>query len=165
MPSPDSNALGRKAREVFISHAEGVMVPMADAVRAKLIELVDQSTSTKEMQDRRDAMLEFERLHRDWTEGTTKAWRRALVPPTATARVRLEAVSLELIGDDVVEKKILSSRLALSVLDKVTWELNDLRLRMQHLEGGDDLQSYDILRPEVSAQLLVEQWVSVGLAR
>ncbi len=165
MPSPDSNALGRKAREVFISHAEGVMVPMADAVRAKLIELVDQSTSTKEMQDRRDAMLEFERLHRDWTEGTTKAWRRALVPPTATARVRLEAVSLELIGDDVVEKKILSSRLALSVLDKVTWELNDLRLRMQHLEGGDDLQSYDILRPEVSAQLLVEQWVSAGLAR
>jgi hypothetical protein len=165
LPTPDSNALGRKAREVFISQAEGVMGPMADALRAKLIELVDQSASTKEMQDRRDAMLEFERLHKAWTEGTPKAWRRALVPPTATARVRLEAVSLELIGDDVVEKKILSSRLALSVLDKVTWELNDLRLRMQHLEGGDDLQSYDILRPEVSAQLLVEQWVAAGLAR
>lgn len=164
-PTPDSNALGRKAREVFISQAEGVMGPMADALRTKLIELVDQSASTKEMQDRRDAMLEFERLHKAWTEGTPKAWRRALVPPTATARVRLEAVSLELIGDDVVEKKILSSRLALSVLDKVTWELNDLRLRMQHLEGGDDLQSYDILRPEVSAQLLVEQWVAAGLAR
>ncbi len=164
-PTPDSNALGRKAREVFIAQAEGVMGPMADALRAKLIELVDQSASTKEMQDRRDAMLEFERLHKAWTEGTPKAWRRALVPPTATARVRLEAVSLELIGDDVVEKKILSSRLALSVLDKVTWELNDLRLRMQHLEGGDDLQSYDILRPEVSAQLLVEQWVAAGLAR
>jgi len=165
LPTPDSNALGRKAREVFISQTEGVMGPMADAVRAKLIELVDQSASTKEMQDRRDAMLEFERLHKAWTEGTPKAWRRALIPPTATARVRLEAVSLELIGDDVVEKKILSSRLALSVLDKVTWELNDLRLRMQHLEGGDDLQSYDILRPEVSAQLLVEQWVAAGLAR
>jgi hypothetical protein len=164
-PTPDSNALGRKAREVFISQAEGVMGPMADALRAKLIELVDQSASTKEMQDRRDAMLEFERLHKAWTDGTPKAWRRALVPPTATARVRLEAVSLELIGDDVVEKKILSSRLALSVLDKVTWELNDLRLRIQHLEGGDDLQSYDILRPEVSAQLLVEQWVAAGLAR
>ncbi|MGE0330868.1 MAG: DUF1631 family protein [Ramlibacter sp.] len=165
LPTPDSNALGRKAREVFISQAEGVMGPMAEALRAKLIELVDQSASTKEMQDRRDAMLEFERLHKAWTEGTPKAWRRALVPPTATARVRLEAVSLELIGDDVVEKKILSSRLALSVLDKVTWELNDLRLRMQHLEGGEDLQSYDILRPEVSAQLLVEQWVAAGLAR
>ena len=165
LPTPDSNALGRKAREVFISQAEGVMGPLAEAVRAKLIELVDQSASTKEMQDRRDAMLEFERLHKNWTEGTPKAWRRALIPPTATARVRLEASSLELIGDDVVEKKILSSRLALSVLDKVTWELNDLRLRMQHLEGGDDLQSYDILRPEVSAQLLVEQWVAAGLAR
>ena len=165
LPTPDSNALGRKAREVFISQAEGVMGPMADALRTKLIELVDQSASTKEMQDRRDAMLEFERLHKAWTDGTPRAWRRALVPPTATARVRLEASSLELIGDDVVEKKILSSRLALSVLDKVTWELNDLRLRMQHLEGGDDLQSHDILRPEVSAQLLVEQWVAAGLAR
>jgi hypothetical protein len=165
LPTPDSNALGRKAREVFISQAEGVMGPLAEAVRAKLIELVDQSASTKEMQDRRDAMLEFERQHKIWIEGTPKAWRRALIPPTATARVRLEASSLELIGDDVVEKKILSSRLALSVLDKVTWELNDLRLRMQHLEGGDDLQSYDILRPEVSAQLLVEQWVAAGLAR
>ncbi len=165
LPTPDSHALGRKAREVFIAHAEGVMAPLADALRAKLIELVDQSASTKEMQDRRDAMLEFERLHKAWVEGVPKAWRRALIPPTATARVRLEAASLELIGDEVVEKKILSSRLALSVLDKVTWELNDLRLRIQHLEGGDDLQSHDILRPEVSAQLLVEQWVTAGLAR
>ena len=88
LPTPDSHALGRKAREVFIAHAEGVMAPLADALRAKLIELVDQSASTKEMQDRRDAMLEFERLHKAWVEGVPKAWRRALIPPTATARVR-----------------------------------------------------------------------------
>ena len=61
---------------------------IAQALRAKLIELVDQSASTKEMQDRRDAMLEFERLHKAWVEGVPKAWRRALIPPTATARVR-----------------------------------------------------------------------------
>ena len=137
LPTPDSNALGRKAREVFISQAEGVMEPMAEAVRARLIELVDQSASTKEMQDRRDAMLEFERLHKAWTEGTPKAWRRALVPPTSTARVRLEAVSLELIGDDVVEKKILSSRLALSVLDKVTSDGADSLLNIETIQFRD----------------------------
>ena len=141
------------------------MGPMSDAIYARLIELVDQSSSTKEMQDRRDAMLDFDRLRKAWVAGTPKAWRRALIPPTATARVRLEASSLELIGDEVVEKKILSSRLALSILDKVTWELNDLRLRIQHLEGGDDLAIHDVLRPEVVSQLLVEQWIAAGLPR
>jgi hypothetical protein len=36
----------------------------------------------------------------------------AVVPATATGRVRMELANLELIGDDVVENKILSSRLA-----------------------------------------------------
>ncbi|MBX3653865.1 MAG: DUF1631 domain-containing protein [Ramlibacter sp.] len=164
-PSLAQPAIARQARERFIAYAEPVMAPMADAIRARLIESVDQSTSTREMHDRRDAMLDFERLCKAWTDGTAKAWRRALIPPTATARVRLEAASLELIGDEVVEKKILSSRLALSIMDKVSWELNDLRLRIQHLEGDDDLASHDVLRPEVISQLLVEQWSSAGLSR
>ena len=85
--------------------------------------------------------------------------------PTATARVRLDSASLELIGDDVVERKILSSRLALAIQEKATWELNALRLRMQHLEGGDELATTDVLRPEALSQLLVEQWSSAELAR
>lgn len=164
-PSLASSALARKAREQFVTQIEGVMEPMAEGIRVRLIELVDQSTSTREMQDRRDAMLDYDRQRVDWVKNAPKAWRRALIPPTATARVRLEAMNLELIGDEVVEKKILSSRLALSVLDKVTWELNELRLRIQHLEGGDDLASHDILRPEVISQLLVEQWVASSLSR
>lgn len=165
MPPASAAQLARQAREHFLAQTQAVMAPMAEAIRARLIELVDQSSSTKEMQDRRDCMLDFERLRGVWIEAVPKAWRQALVPPTATARVRLEAVSLELIGDDVVEKKILSSRLALSILDKVTWELNDLRLRVQHLEGGDDLASHDILRPEVISQLMVEQWTAAQLTR
>ncbi|MGE0496284.1 MAG: DUF1631 family protein [Ramlibacter sp.] len=164
-PSLANSAVARQARERFIAYAEPVMGPMSEAIRARLIESVDQSASTREMQDRRDAMLDFDRLCKAWIEGAPKAWRRALIPPTATARVRLEAANLELIGDEVVEKKILASRLALSVLDKVSWELNDLRLRIQHLEGGDDLASHDVLRPEVISQLLVEQWSSAGLSR
>jgi hypothetical protein len=62
-------------------------------------------------------------------------------------------------------QKILSSRLALAVLDKASWELNDLRLRMQHLEGGDELETHDVLRPEVTSQLLVDQWTAAELPR
>ena len=77
------------------------------------------------------------------------------------ARVR---ASLELIGDEVVERKILSSRLALAIQEKASWELNDLRVRMQYLEGGDELADADVLRPETFSQLLVEQWASAGLS-
>ena len=157
--------LAKQARERFVAGCEGVMEPLAEAIRARLIELVDQSTSTKEMQDRRDAMLEFDRLYRNWVAGVPKAWRKALVPPSVTGRSRLDGDNLSLIGDDVVEKKILSSRLALAVLDKASWELNDLRLRMQHLEGGDELETHDVLRPEVTSQLLVDQWTAAELPR
>lgn len=157
--------LARQARELFVGRIEGVLPELGQAVGARFGQLVDQVGSTREMQDRRDAMMEYQKLGAAWTEGVRKAWRKALVPPTATARVRLESASFELIGDEVVEAKILSSRLALGVLDKVNWELNDLRLRIQKLEGTSELDSQDILRPEVSAQLLVEQWGTAGLRR
>ena len=82
------------------------------------------------------------------TDAVSRAWRQAVVPPTTTGRVRMELANLELIGDDVVENKILSSRLAMAVQEKAVWDLNDLRLRVSHLEGGDELAPGDVLRPE-----------------
>ncbi|MBI2769319.1 MAG: DUF1631 domain-containing protein [Burkholderiales bacterium] len=157
--------LARRVREQFVADMQVVLAALADAIRARLIELVDASPSTREMQDRRDAMLDFDRLRASWIENTQKAWRQAVVPATATARVRMASASLELIGDDVVEKKIISSRLALAIQEKAAFELNDLRLRMQHLEGGTELATEDILRPEALAQLMVEQWGVSQLSR
>jgi hypothetical protein len=68
-------------------------------------------------------------------------------------------------GNDVMEDKILASRLALRLLDFASWELNDLRLRIQSLEGIPELHKQDILRPEVLAQHLVEQWSLAALPR
>jgi hypothetical protein len=164
--TPDSGSrLARQARELFVNRIEGVIPDMGAAVQSRLGHLLDHASSTREMQDRRDATLEFQKLQAAWMDAARKTWRQALVPPTATARVRMQGSNFELIGNDVVETKILSSRLALGVLDKVNWELNDLRLRIQKLEGSAELDSQDILRPEVSAQLLVEQWGIVGLKR
>ena len=157
--------LARQAREQFVAYIEGVLPPLSDAIRLKLIELVDVAGSTRDMQERRDAMLDFDRTRAAWVAGTVKAWRNAVIPPTATARVRLGAVNLELIGDDVVEQKILSSRLALAVREKASWELNDLKARMQHLEGEEEMAGHDILQPEAVAQLLIEQWTANALAR
>ena len=164
-PASSPANLARQARERFVARLVDVLPALSDDIRVRLIEAVDEAVSTRDMQDRRDAMFEFDRVRAAWVLATQKAWRQALVPPTATARVRLEMENLSLIGDDVVENKILSSRLAMAVQEKAVWEINDLKLRIQHLEGGDELAGEDILRPEAVAQLMVEQWTATKLPR
>ncbi|HYE39270.1 MAG TPA: DUF1631 family protein, partial [Ramlibacter sp.] len=163
--TPAAVPLARQAREQFVAHMAGVLPAVVEAVRNALNEQMAQSRSSRDMQQKRDALVDFEQNASKWAEAAGQAWRRAVVPPTATARVRMELSSLELIGDDVVENKILSSRLAMAVQEKAVWDLNDLKLRITHLEGGEELATEDVLRPEALAQVLVEQWSVSGLSR
>ena len=163
--TPAATPLARQARERFVAHMEAVLPELSEAVRTALAESMHMAQSSRDMHARRDALVDFEKEAARWAEGTVRAWRRAIVPPTATGRVRLQMKSLELIGDDVVENKILSSRLAMAVQEKAVWDLSDLRLRITHLEGGEDLGIEDVLRPEALAQLMVEQWMACKLSR
>jgi hypothetical protein len=165
LPIETSTRIARQAREQFVILAQACIEPTALAVRSRLSELTHAGGSSREMQERRDAMMDFERKGSVWAQGTAQAWKKALVPPTATARVRLDALNLELIGDEVVERKILSSRLAQAIQEKASFELNDLRVRMQFLENDEELASTDVLQPEALMQLLVEQWFAAGLSR
>ena len=160
-----SRNLARQVREQFVAHAASVLASLSTAITERLMTLVNQSESTRDAQYRRDAMMAFQRLSGDWTRGTVSAWRKALIPATTPARAPLDSTMLSLIGDDVVENKILASRLAMGMMDKAGSELNDLRVRIQELEGTRELSSQDILRPEVVALLTVEQWSGAGLER
>lgn len=164
-PTPASLPLARAAREQFVGVIEPALAPMAEAIHGRLNESFASAKSGKELQQRRDALVEFDQGRAKWIDATRRAWGRAVVPPTATARARMDAANLELIGDEVVENKILASRLALAIQEKAVWDLNDLKIRIQHLEGGDDLATEDILRPEAVAQNLMEQWVAADLKR
>ena len=163
LPPATGARLARQAREQFVARVQAAMAPMHQAIRSRLGELVETGAGSREMHERRDALMDFERKGQAWVQGTVRAWQKAVVPPTATARIRLDSGALELIGDEVMERKILSSRLALAIGEKATWELNDLRLRMQYLEGGDELAGTDVLRPEALCQTLVEQWGAAEL--
>lgn len=163
--TPAAAPLARQARERFVAHMQGVLPELAEALRNRLTEQMGAAKSGRDMQQRRDALVEFEQAAAKWVDAVARAWRRAVVPPTATGRVRVELATLELIGDDVVENKILSSRLAMAVQEKAVWDLNDLKLRITHLEGGEELATEDVLRPEALAQVLVEQWTAVKLPR
>jgi Protein of unknown function (DUF1631) len=157
--------LARQAREQFVAHAAGVMAGMATAVAERMVELIDQSESARDAQKRRDFLMTYRQVNSEWTQGTMLAWRKALLQPAEIGRGQIDSDMLALIGDDVVENKILSSRLALGIMDKVGAPLNELRIKIQLLEVTKELPSQDILRPEVLALLLVEQWTHAGLER
>ncbi|MDU7588412.1 MAG: DUF1631 family protein, partial [Acidovorax sp.] len=70
----------------------------------------------------------------------------------------------ELLGDDVLENKIIASRMALTLTEHVAAPFDSARQRTQHLEGRE-LAGTDILRPETLCLHLVEQWLEVGLQR
>lgn len=157
--------LARQAREQFVVYAAGVMPTLAADIKARLSAAMDVAGNAREMQDRRDGWMSFQENETIWVDATVAAWKKALVAPAATASMPLDSGKFELMGNEVMENKILASRLALRLLDSASWELNDLRLRIQGLEGVAELAKEDILRPEVLSQNLVEQWTLAPLSR
>ncbi|HEX5286667.1 MAG TPA: DUF1631 family protein, partial [Polaromonas sp.] len=132
-----SSVLAEQARALFTERAIRVLPELAKSIGDRLSALVNQPDAAREMQERRDAWLAFQKSSAAWVRGTTRAWTKArVIPPTATASKFAENGKFELMGDDVMEDRILASRLALRLLDFASWELNDLRLRVQSLEAA-----------------------------
>lgn len=151
---------------MFTERAIRVLPELAKSIGDRLSALVNQPDAAREMQERRDAWLAFQKSSAAWVRGTTRAWTKArAIPPTTTSSKFTESGKFELMGDDVMEDRILASRLALRLLDFASWELNDLRLRVQNLEAVAELHKQDILRPEILAQHLVDQWIHAPLPR
>ncbi|MBC7608832.1 MAG: DUF1631 domain-containing protein [Polaromonas sp.] len=159
--------LAERARDLFTERAVRILPDLSKQLNEKLSALVDQPGSAREMQDRRDAWLSFRANSAAWIQGTVEAWKKArLLPDTAVSpRMQLDSTKFELMDNEVMESKIVASRLALRLLDFASWELNDLRLRIQNLEGVTELHRDDIFRPEVLSRHLVEQWTNAKLSR
>jgi uncharacterized membrane protein YgcG len=158
-------ALAQQARDLFLTKAMEVLGDAAQSVRQKLTALLDQSANARESQDRRDAWVMYQKGEAVWTSGVVTSWKKAMLPSTTSVRMSTNAMTFELMGNDVVENKILSSRLSLRILDKATWELNDLTLRIRQLDNVTELDKQDLLRPEACAQIVVEAWMAAGLTR
>lgn len=157
--------LSRETRERFVTATEAAIAPVAHAVRERLSALAAQTGNAREMQENRDGFLAFQAHGANWVALSQGAWRKALANSTADGPASNSLSRLELIGDEVVETNILSSRLAQTIQDKASFDLNDLRLRIQFLDGTTELGAKDILKPEALARVLVDQWLATGLSR
>jgi hypothetical protein len=162
--SASSLQLARETRERFVSATEGTIAPLARAIRDRLTAISSEAGNARAMQEHRDDFVAFQGQATQWVTLAQNGWRKALDATVGVSAVP-SALRLELIGDEVVESNILSSRLAQTIHDKAGFELSDLRLRIQHLEGSNEFDAKDVLKPETLAKLLVEQWLAAGLSR
>jgi hypothetical protein len=162
-----SSPLSRSTREQFVAEVDGVVLSLAATAQGRLSALADQAGSSRDQQNRRDALLDFLKLRDAWIQALRQALRQALVSPGLAALRRDDNRSqgLTLIGDDEIEAGILVSRLEKAISDKVSWELNDLRLRVMKLDNDQELAEHDVLKPETFASVLIAQWLACGLSR
>ena len=162
--NPKHSLIAVQARALFTHRAVRMLPALAASLGDTLAQSAARPGNAREMQELRDALLAFQKKSPAWVQGTQDAWAKASPPGVAVAPAALsEPGKLELVGDEAVEHRILASRLALSLLDLASWELNDLRLRIQSLQGASELDKQDIFRPEVIAKGLIEQWTHAGL--
>ena len=152
------------ARERFLQEVRQALPALAKSVQELLQRRAAESPNAREANDRRDTFATFQQRRQSWLEGTVQGWQRSLQTGPDTAGRTLATTSFELMGMDVMENRILASRLANALLDKVFSEFEDLRIRVEHAERRD-LPQKDVLRPEVLVQSLVDGWVDAGLPR
>ena len=175
--SAAARELADRVRKRFLQALLSGLPTLRDALEAQLLAQAGQVGTAREMQQHRDAWLDWQQHRQAWFDGVSQAWQRALgagtskLPEAAAASSGpkpaqpLDILSLELVADDEVENKIIAARMAQSLGERVGQEFSELRSRLQELERGADLPSSDVLRVETLLRLLVEQWVNCGLKR
>ena len=157
-------AQAARTRQRLVDDVAQALTVLQASIREHLIALLDEVTPMREQQLRRDTWTLYEQQKEHWLAAVLKVWQAGLNPVTA----RPEPVSLpdklELVSTETVENRMLASRLALSLMEVAASEVNDLRKRLKHLEGVQELPAKDMVHPEVLIQAMVEQWVACGLS-
>jgi len=148
-----------------VLHVGRSLPDLAKAIEQRLTTLLDQPGTSVDVQIRRDTWAAFKKRQSIWIDDCRTALKKHLAARAGLTEPASLSGQLELVAEGAIDDQILASRMAMRVLDKTSSELNELRLRVQHLERRTELSKSDILLPDVLARLLVEQWKSAGLER
>jgi len=172
MPTPaNPTALAQQARQSYVEGLLSGLPAVVQAVDQGARILVSQVAEPKVAMKRRELVPELQKAGPFWLQGMTSMLRGArltgIVSATRPGDLPVPATrgdaKLSLVDDDTIEHEIISSRLALAMMDRASWEFTDLRSRMTVLEGRDELDTNDVLRPHVFARIITASWRAAGL--
>ena len=173
MPTPaNPTALAQQARRSYtdglLSGLPQVVQAVGQGTRTLMTQVVDSVVAMR----RRDVLQSLDRASPVWLQGMVSMLRAAqqtgLVSASRPGDLPTPSgqhAKLSLVDDDTIEHEILCSHLALAMMDRSSWEFTDLRSRMNVLEGRDELDNSDVLRPHVLARIVSSSWLAAGLSQ
>lgn len=167
----DSLALAARARRSYIERLLNGIPGVVQTIEEGAKHLLAQPAENALVHKRRELVMDLRKAVPTWTQGITSALKAALGTGSVSASRpgdlptpgRLQAMTL--VDDDTIEVEILSSRLALAMMDRASWEFTDLRSRMSALERRGELDANDALRPHVLARVVTGSWRAAGLSQ
>ena len=151
----NSMALAAQARRIYVEGLLNGLPSVVHAVdqgaRILLSQVADPATNMR----RRDVVEDLGKFQGAWLQSTLSALRtaqqgggvapvaRVAEAPSSNRSPFAAPGGLSLVDNDTIEGEILSSRLALAMMDRASWEFTDMRSRMTMLEGREELDPND----------------------
>ena len=166
--------LAGEARRLYtdelVKGLPGLVRHVVDSARHSL----DKPAEYQTAQRRRELSQGLQKSARQWLAGMVDGLRHVHVhggsavqpgdlPRPGTAPTTGSGRGLSLVDDDTIDREILTSRLALAIMDRASWEFSDLRSRIAMLEHRQELDTHDSLRAHVLARVAHDAWRGGGL--
>jgi hypothetical protein len=163
--SPDT--LAGQARRLYTEELVKGLVALVQATLDSARSLLEKPSEHVVFQRRRDLVQSLMAGAQAWHRGIVGGLRHALAGGPAAARAGDPPPpgsrdALSLVSDDTIELEIVTSRLALAIMDRASWEFADLRSRISHLEKRPELDAHDMLRAHVLARIVFDAWRAAG---
>ncbi len=170
LPSAAPSDLAGQARRLYteqlVKALPGLVHRLTEAARS----LLDKPAEHAAMHRRRELLAEMHANAAEWHKGMANGLRQVLLYGASATRPSdmpppgsfASTMPLSLVDDETIEREILTSRLALAVMDRASWEFSDLRARIASLEKREELDAQDMLRSHVLARIVVQSWRAAG---
>ena len=163
----DSAQIASQARRLYIDELLKGLHAAVQHIGGRARELLDKPAEYLIAQRRRDLLQGLMKESNAWRQAVAQGLRHLLAHgSTAVLPSELPPMlgdPLSLVDNDTIEREILTSRLALAIMDRAGWEFTDLRSRVAMLERRGELVTHDMLRAHILARVVLDGWRSVGL--
>ncbi|MFN0183851.1 MAG: DUF1631 family protein [Aquabacterium sp.] len=164
--SATSSALAAQARRLYVEGLIKGMPGVVGAIGQTARHQLERPAEYHLVQRRRDLVHALNKQSRPWLDAMVVGLRRVLAQGGTLSRpadLPPPGSGLSLVDDDTIDREILTSRLALAMMDRASWEFTDLRTRVSVLEGRSELDTHDMLRAHVLARIVLDGWRAAGL--